>query len=108
VKERVIFYFDSAGDQIPKEIKAFVDRVQQQAKEISSKKYRFYQNWPKEHQMGNTECGVYSLFFIITMLTGKTELSRGVMSMRQKINLFKKRTIPDKYIEKYRGVYFND
>jgi len=83
VKERVIFYFDSAGDQIPKEIKAFVDRVQQQAREISSKKYRNYQNWPKEHQMGNTECGVYSLFFIITMLTGKTELSRGVMSMRQ-------------------------
>lgn len=108
VKERVIFYFDSAGDQIPKEIKAFVDRVQQQAREISSKKYRFYQNWPKEHQMGNTECGVYSLFFIITMLTGRTELSRGVMSMRQKIHLFKKRTIPDKYVEKYRGVYFND
>jgi hypothetical protein len=111
MKERVIFYFDSAGEPIPKEIKEFVGRVQQQAKEINglhNRGYRFYQNWPKEHQMGNTECGVYSLFFIITMLTGKTEFARGKMSMRQKINLFKKRTIPDKYVEKYRGVYFND
>lgn len=108
VKERVIFYFDSAGESIPKEIKAFVDRVQQQAIELDGRKYRFYQNWPKEHQMGNTECGVYSLFFIITMLTGKTEFTRGVMSMRQKLHLFRQRTIPDKYVEKYRGVYFND
>jgi hypothetical protein len=60
--------------------------------------------------MGNTECGVYSLFFIRTMLTGKTELVRGnaPMNMRQKVYLFNQRTIPDKYIEKYRNVYFND
>lgn len=102
-KERIIFYFDSAGESIPAEIKAFVDRVQTQA----PVKYTFHQNWPKEHQMGNTECGVYSLFFIITMLTG-THTTRSRMNMRQKIRLFKRHTIPDKYIEKYRNVYFND
>ena len=107
VKDRVIFYFDSAGEPIPAEIKAFVDRVQDQ---IKGRKYTFHQNWPKEHQMGNTECGVYSLFFIITMLTGRTELMRGgrQMNMRQKLHLFKQHTIPDKYIQKYRNVYFND
>jgi hypothetical protein len=85
--------------------------------------------------MGNTECGVYSLFFIITMLTGvhkkpindsvsipdrglsevesvgiagSRREKRSKMNMRQKIRLFKHHTIPDKYIEKYRNVYFND
>jgi len=108
VKERTIFYFDSAGEPIPKEIKVFVDRVMSQVKDMDGSKYAFYQNHPKEHQMGNTECGVYSLFFIITMLTGFSPLTRGRMNMKQKIHLFKKRTIPDKYIEKYRNVYFND
>jgi hypothetical protein len=103
-KERVIFFFDSAGDPIPKEIKTLVNRIRKQSPE----KYAFHQNHPKEHQMGNTECGVYSLFFIITMLTGKTPLARGDMNTRQKIHLFKRRTIPDKYIEQYRNVYFND
>jgi hypothetical protein len=108
VKDRTIFFFDSAGDPIPKEIKALVDRIQKQAREINGSKYAFHQNNPKEHQMGNTECGVYSLFFIITMLTSMSPLTRGRMNMRQKIHLFKKRTISDKYIEKYRNVYFNE
>jgi len=108
VKERTIFYFDSAGDSIPKEIKKLVDNIQLQVHEINGGKYAFHQNNPKIHQRGNTECGVYSLFFIITMLTGKSHLMKGKMTMQQKIRLFKKRTIPDKYIEKYRNVYFND
>jgi len=108
VRERTIFFFDSAGEPIPDEIKAFVDRVKLQAQEHNGRKYAFYQNYPREHQMGNTECGVYSLFFIITMLTGMSPLTKGKMNMKQKIHLFKRRTIPDKYIEKYRSVYFND
>ena len=106
-KSRVIFYFDSAGETIPKEIKVFVDRVQEQALEFG-KEYHYYENHPREHQFGNTECGVYSLFFIITMLTGRTELSKGRLSMKRKIELFQHRTIKDGYIEKYRNVYFND
>jgi len=107
-KDQLIFFFDSAGESIPKEIKAFVDRVQIDAVELFGKKYQFHQNHPKEHQMGNTECGVYSLFFIITMLTGMSQMLRGKMNMKHKLHLFKRRTIPDKYIEKYRNVYFND
>ena len=107
-RDRLIFFFDSAGETIPKEVSEFVERVQADAVELEGKKYRYHHNHPKEHQMGNTECGVYSLFFIITMLTGECELARGKMNMRQKLNLFKKRTIPDKYMEKYRSIYFND
>ena len=106
-KSRIIFYFDSAGESIPLEIETFVTRVQTQATELTGREYDFHQNHPKEHQMENTECGVYSLFFIITMLTGRSRLMRGKMSMQKKLHLFKNRTIPDKYIEKYRNVYFN-
>ena len=47
-----------------------------------------------EHQKKNTECGVYSLFFIIEML--KTD----------KDYMFHKE-IPDEEIEKFRKEYFN-
>ena len=107
-KERVIFFFDSAGDTIPDEIQKLVDRIQTQAKEMSGKQYTYYENHPQEHQFGNTECGVYSLFFIITMLTGRTEFHKGRMSMKQKVRLFQNASIKDEYIEKYRNVYFND
>jgi hypothetical protein len=107
-KAKLIFYFDSAGARIPKQIKRFVNRVQSQAMQVANRPYTFEENCPKEHQFGNTECGVYSLFFIITMLTGKTKLTKGLLSAKQKMHLFKNRTIPDKYIEKYRNVYFND
>ena len=109
-KARVIFYFDSAGETIPKEIEVFKDRVQEQAKELGrgGREYHYYENHPREHQFGNTECGIYSLFFIITMLTGRTELHNGRLSMKRKIELFQHRTIKDEYIEKYRNVYFND
>lgn len=107
-KERVIFFFDSAGATAPKEVKALIDRIQEQAEKHGGKEYEVHENHPHEHQFGNTECGIYSLFFIITMLTGKTELRKGRLSMKDKISLFKQDTIKDKYIEKYRNVYFND
>jgi Ulp1 family protease len=108
VQHRMIFYFDSAGESIPKEIDDFVKRVQTQVMEHHKHEYTFYENHPKTHQMGNTECGVYSLFFIITMLTSRSRFKKGLMSMKQKIQLFKEHTIKDEYIEKYRNVYFND
>ncbi len=109
VKERVILFFDSTGTKEPPEITEFIKRVQEQAKEKYGREFKVIIN-DKEHQMGNTECGVYSLFFIITMLTGKSPIAkfRGQMNMRQKINLFTKHKLKDEYIEKYRNVYFND
>lgn len=109
VKQHVIFFFDSTGSNEPAEIKEFVKRVQGQAKEKYGREFRLVINH-KEHQMGNTECGVYSLFFIITMLTGKSPIAntRGRMNMNQKINLFTRHKIKDEYIQQYRNVYFND
>lgn len=102
---KFIFFFDSAGSKCPKAIYALVKRIQEQASNMGHK-YRFYQNYPKTHQYSNTECGVYSLFFIITMLTNRTKFNPN-MSFADKLKLFQKHRIPDKYIERYRDVYFN-
>jgi hypothetical protein len=108
-KERVIFFFDSTGAPPPSQITELINRVQDQAIAKYGKKFKLVIN-KMEHQMGNTECGVYSLFFIITMLTGKSPIARtrGKMNMNQKLRLFTQHKIKDEYIEQYRNVYFND
>jgi len=115
VKDQVIVYFDSVGDKIPDEILALTNRIVKQGKEIKDNftnsririplRFTFYQNYSNNHQKGNSECGMYSLFFIITMLTDKTKHKN--MNMKQKLDLFNKQHIPDKYVEKYRKIYFN-
>jgi hypothetical protein len=114
-----IFYFDSTGDRIPKEINALKNRIIKQAKMLSSPlKLDYKDSFNVHHQMKNTECGVYSLFFIVTMLTGDCKCenlsghykfkNRNKMEFDDKMDLFQKGRIPDKYIEKYRKIYFNN
>jgi hypothetical protein len=107
VDEQIIFYFDSANDEIPNEMKKLVDRIQTQGLHLKKPvHFKYYDSARARHQMGSTECGMYSLFFIITMLTSKSE-SNKKMTMKDKIRLFTKKSIPDKYVEKYRKIYFN-
>ena len=102
VPNRFIFFFDSAGGGIPKEVKVLIQRIQKQ----SSAKLRLYTNGRFQHQYGNNECGMYSLFFIITMLTEKTEFT-GKLATKDRIQLFLKKRIPDKVMFDYRDFYFN-
>jgi hypothetical protein len=105
MKARVIFFFDSAAGGIPKEIQTLIDRILFQGRQIGIK-FRVYDNGSFQHQYGNNECGMYSLFFIITMLTGNTEFKKN-MSMKKRIELFKRKRIPDKMVWDYRDLYFN-
>ena len=103
-----IFYLDSAGEKIPKQIDAFVNRVIEQGSKRSPPKHiHLHENCPVEHQMGTTECGMYSLYFIITMLTGETE-GKVFKNYNEKISFFKDKRIPDEYVYKYRDIYFNE
>jgi len=104
--ELFVFYFDSAGDKIPREIAVFRDRIIKQAAN-ESLTLKYYDNHGRQHQRGSTECGMYSLFFIITMLTGKIGGNIRKTSLKKRLDLFMKGNIRDKYIEKYRRVYFN-
>ena len=57
---------------------------------------RFFGEDKIMHQTKNTECGVYCLYFIITLLTGENDWKR-----------FITRRITDEEIMKYRDIYFN-
>ena len=98
IKKNKIFFFDSAGDKAPPEVMRFVKKVQEQGEHLSPPlHFTFDQNHPIEHQKENTECGVYSLYFIVHMLQDK------INSHYLKTHILK-----DKYIEGFRKVYFND
>jgi hypothetical protein len=102
IEKSVLFYFDSAANKTPPEIKRLVERIQTQAQQLSPpRKYTYYENYPHEHQKSNTECGMYSLFFIITMLD-KSKL------MKSKIRMFNHGVIKDAKMIKLRDSYFND
>ena len=105
IPKRRIFYFDSVGDKMPKQIEAFVKRIQEQTKnqEQTSKEptgqwgpFKFDSNEGVEHQFKNTECGMYSLFFIIHMLED------AISGTKIKTHVF-----DDAYMEQYRHIYFN-
>jgi len=108
IENQFIFYFDSADNDIPPEIKTLVKKIKLQGKQLNKPiQFKYYNNKNHRHQSSNTECGMYSLFFIITMLTGKTEFNNN-MKVSDKLHLFRQKKIPDKYVEKYRNIYFND
>jgi len=100
IENSFIFYFDSATNKTPNEIKKFVKKVHEQAEKLGLK-FEYYENYPNNHQRTESECGMYSLYFIITMLDKEK-------SIKSKIKLFKEKKIPDKHMRKLRNVYFND
>jgi hypothetical protein len=111
LEDNFIFYFDSAGDKIQPEIENLANAIIKQAFELpESIVLEFHQNYPVEHQMGNNECGMYSLFFIVTMLTNEIDEPSNKKifnNYREKIEFFKKERITDKYMNKYRDIFFN-
>ena len=98
IQKRSIFFFDSTGEQIPSQINKFANTIIEQGKQLKHPiHFILDQNYPVEHQYGNTECGIYSLYFIIYMLEDK------ITSHYLKTHIIK-----DKYMEKFRKVFFNN
>ena len=90
IKKGFIFFFDSTGDPVPKEIETLCNRIIQQAKDININ-LRFSQNSPFEHQFENTECGMYSLYLITSLVSDKHDYS-----------YFMKHRIPDDAMKQLR------
>lgn len=97
LKKQIIFYYDSAGFRVPAQIKRLVTRVINQGKMLNPPIYlKFDQNYPVSHQYKNTECGIYSIFFLVHMLEDKITPE-----------YLKTHVIKDDYIEVFRQIYFN-
>ena len=94
VDKPYIFFFDSNGTPPQKEIIKFVERIIKQAKKVGLNIEFIVNN--KEHQKSDSECGMYSLYMIIQILTGN-----------HNYEYFLKNRIPDKSVEKMRKKYFN-
>lgn len=98
IPKKLIFFFDSAGDKAPTEVENFVKRVMEQGQSmVPPIAFTFDQNYPNEHQYSTTECGMYSLYFIINMLEDK--LTPEFLKTKQ---------IPDEMMIAFRKKYFND
>lgn len=96
VKHKSVVFFDSAKGGIPKEIKRFVETVKDQGlKQDEPIKFKFLTN-KSDHQQGDTECGVYSIHFIIEMLESFKSVKRFLYG-----------NIPDKEMENLRPKLFN-
>uniref|UniRef100_A0A6C0DRB8 Ubiquitin-like protease family profile domain-containing protein n=1 Tax=viral metagenome TaxID=1070528 RepID=A0A6C0DRB8_9ZZZZ len=106
IDNHFIFYFDSAGDKVPSEIQQLVDRILEQCKELSIS-MKFIDNKTR-HQYENTECGIYALYFITTLLTEKTSDGKLLKTNKDKFAHFSKDRISDSYVFKLRkNKFFN-
>ena len=98
IKKGKIFYFDSAGDKVKPEILELVNRVIKEGNQMTPPiAFEFDQNYPVEHQYGNTECGIYGIYFIVHMLEDKITGE-----------YLKTHILNDKYMQKFRKIYFNE
>jgi hypothetical protein len=97
IKKGEIFYFDSAGDKILPRINKLVKRIIKEGKKMNPPiEFKFDQNYPVEHQYGESECGIYCIYFIVHMLEDKITS-----------DYLKTHIINDRYMQKFRKIYFN-
>ena len=68
-KKKYIYYFDSMGNPVPKQIDILINKISNQCKEIGIQLTRF--DNIIQHQKLNTECGMYCLYFIIQSIIDK-------------------------------------
>tara|TARA_B100001059_G_C17797831_1_gene564190 strand:+ start:610 stop:1737 length:1128 start_codon:yes stop_codon:yes gene_type:complete len=126
--DQFIMFFDSAGNTMLAPMKRFQDTVVDQGTKFFGKPFRVYRNH-HEHQKRNTECGMYSLYFIIAMLLRKIDILQddkhdnsvpdvrlnkvirggtlNKMPLDDLLYYFTKQRIPDKFVHQYRDLLFS-
>ena len=92
-----LFFFDSNGTEEPKEIRDFIQKLYKQCKEKCKMELRIDHNHPFSHQKKDGQCGMYCLYFIISLI-----------KKRHNLNYFKKKRISDKKVQDLRNIYFNN
>lgn len=92
---RGVFYFiDSVGNPMPKEIKKLIERLDAEHQMLYGRALDVKES-SVAHQKGDNQCGMYCLFFIISLLT-ETATYKELMAKR----------IPDGAMAELRSVLF--
>ena len=95
LNKKLLFFFDSAGNKAPNQIEKLMKKIMSQSLD-NDIQIKTDTNYPKIHQKENTECGMYSLYFIISLLEKK-----------HNAEFFKKKRVNDHLVKKFRTIYFN-
>lgn len=106
IPNKLVFYLDSALNDTPPEIDVLVERIRGQFETLNWD--MDYQKNTVQHQFSNTECGMYSLFFFVTLITEKWGGTGETMSIPACLKRFKSKRIPDKVVSAFRNRYFNN
>lgn len=99
--ENFVFYFDSTGAKIHPQIEKLKKTIILQG----NGRMKYYVN-TFEHQKGNTECGMYCLYFIITCLLRENDDLTERLSEKELVAYFTKKRLPDKAVWTYRNKWF--
>lgn len=67
-----IYFSDSMGTRQPKEVNEFMKSVEKYLTDVKKKTDLDIKYNKTQHQRGNSECGVYSINWILRLLKGKT------------------------------------
>lgn len=89
-----IYFSDSMGTRQPKEVNEFMKLIEKYLTEIKKKKNLDVKYNKTQHQKGNSECGVYSINWILRLLKGKS------------FEHLTKKRLTDKQVNKCRVKYF--
>jgi hypothetical protein len=112
-----IIYYDSALNNVPHEVSRLKREIIKQGKQLEEPIHFEYIQNKVSHQNTNTECGVFCLYFLITMLTRKLDpdMNRKLCgnSSRQKkdindvLKIFMNKGLNDDMMIQYREKFFN-
>jgi hypothetical protein len=89
LKNGKIYYYDSVGVKPPNEIINLTNRINKQLNLLNIK-CKFYYN-KKQHQYYDSECGIFSIYFILSMLKG-TKFNYIVNNGKNDLFMFNKRS----------------
>jgi len=70
IPKSLITYYDSTSSEPPEDIKYFINMIGIKLNQLNGK--HVYEYNKKRHQYGGSECGMYSMNFLIESLKGKT------------------------------------
>jgi len=87
-----IDYFDSAGDEPPHLIQKFMNNIKKKFDKNKDESALIYND--RRHQFGKSECGMYSIYYILSRVEGKTPFQ------------LSKQHIKDNKMNKLRNYYF--
>jgi hypothetical protein len=104
IEKKVILFFDSALTyaQLHPEIISFVEDIKKQHKNIN---FTFKYN-TIQHQQSNSECGMYSIYFILTMLDADQSKKYSSLQIFDTYFNSSQKTITDKLMVLYRTKLF--